>query len=66
MFTERELANAEHCGGASRVFLLRVAEEIEMRAITLATGHRKAVVQAQHFSGFIGANPSRLKAGHSQ
>jgi hypothetical protein len=46
VFTERELANAENCGRASRVFLLRVAEEIEVRAVTLATGHRKAVALA--------------------
>jgi hypothetical protein len=46
VFSERELANAEHCGRAALIFLLRVAEEIELRAVTLAAGHRKAVVRA--------------------
>jgi hypothetical protein len=46
VFTEHELANAAHCGRAPLIFLLRVAEEIELRAVTLATGHRNAVALA--------------------
>jgi hypothetical protein len=42
----RELEQAEDHGRASNAFLLRVAEEIELRATTLATGHRKAISNA--------------------
>jgi hypothetical protein len=46
VFPERERNLAVLCGRANENFLLRVAQEIEERAITLVTGHRKAVAIA--------------------
>jgi hypothetical protein len=46
VFPIEELARAERCGQAPAAFLARAVEEIEARAITLATGHRKAIAAA--------------------
>jgi hypothetical protein len=43
-FLQRELEDAVPCGRASRAFLLRVAQEVEARAVTLTNAQRKAVV----------------------
>ena len=45
-FTAYELERATRLGRASDLFLARVAQEIELRAITLVTGHRKKIVNA--------------------
>jgi len=42
-FTERELELATPCGRASQPFLLRVAQEVEARALTLTNAQRKAI-----------------------
>jgi hypothetical protein len=46
VFTALELQEAEYCGHASDVFMLRVAEEVEFRATTLTMGQRKTVGSA--------------------
>ncbi len=42
-FPNRELADAVPCGRAPRAFLLRVAQEVEARALTLTNAQRKAI-----------------------
>jgi hypothetical protein len=46
VFPEHELAAAQEQGSASNAFLIRVIEEVEQRAVTLVTVHRRAVAEA--------------------
>jgi hypothetical protein len=46
VFPSEELARATRCGRASAAFLARVADEIEARASSLVTAHRRAIAAA--------------------
>ena len=46
MFRPTELKDAKDQGGCTNEFLLRVIEEVEKRATTLATLHRRQVAEA--------------------
>jgi hypothetical protein len=45
-FSDPELERATHCGQASAAFLLRTAEEIELRATSLTGVQRKSIAGA--------------------
>jgi hypothetical protein len=44
-FPALELATAQYCGRASTDFLLKVADEIALRATTLTTGQRNSIAR---------------------
>jgi hypothetical protein len=46
VFPTREIERASDCGRSSDAFLLRVAEEVELRATSVVALHRRIIVAA--------------------